>query len=882
MRRRIAPATVPVIPERFEPRLMWAAHVAGSSVNYATIQSAVNAAPTGGTVTVDAGTYAETVTITKRLVVRGAQAGVDGRTAGRPTATAATESVVTGGTSGSVRTRAFHVLADDVTIDGFTVTGETDAADALGAGIVIGPNRSGADVVNDVIRGNVSGLFLANASATNPALVQHCFFGSNNNAGANGGRGIYTNNTISGGKLTNVTIDGNTFDYNRGSRGTTSFEAAIAFEAWVANTQSNVRITNNAFTNNGKATLFFNTSNVLIQGNTVSGTLDHWSGTIRFEGNNNTVRILYNTVTNNTGPGVAVDSKGMPGDNYGFVVNYNNFSNNNKNYATRIGVAANFDSYLGTFDARYNYWGTASGPSGYGPGSGDGVGGGYMDPSRGWQLTAAGAMTYAPFATATVVAPTGTVPAAPSALAATATGPASVNLAWTDNAPGNETGFVVQRSTDNGATYATLATTGTGVTTYTDTANLSPATAYAYRVYAVNAVGTSAPSNTSTATTWLPAAPTAPNNLKATATSASQIALSWSAATGQTAYAVDRSTDGGNSFVTVATTVSASATSYADAGLSPSTAYAYRVRATNGVGSATSNTASATTPAAGAATVSLATLTPTSVTTGWSTLQTNASIKGNPLKLRGTTYATGLGTHASSTITYALAGKYAAFTVDVGIDDETAGQGAVDFAVLGDGVVLYDSGVVTGNSPVGHVAVSVANVNTLTLRASPGVAGTIDYDHADWAAPQLTTTTATPTSQTPPVRTGTVIGTAGSYGSNGNTIAKAVDNNLSTYFDGPTANGSWVGLDLGSAKAVSQLAYAPRSGYASRMVGGLFQASTSADFSTGVTTLYTVTTAPASGVLTTVVLSSPATARYVRYLSPANGYGNVADVVFYG
>ena len=65
------------------------------------------------------------------------------------------------------------------------------------------------------------------------------------------------------------------------------------------------------------------------------------------------------------------------------------------------------------------------------------------------------------------------------------------------------------------------------------------------------------------------------------------------------------------------------------------------------------------------------------------------------------------------------------------------------------------------------------------------------------------------------------------------------------------------------------------------MVGGVFQASTSADFSSGVTTLYTVTAAPTSGSLTTVTLASPVTARYVRYLSPNGSEGNVAEVQFF-
>jgi hypothetical protein len=135
---------------------------------------------------------------------------------------------------------------------------------------------------------------------------------------------------------------------------------------------------------------------------------------------------------------------------------------------------------------------------------------------------------------------------------------------------------------------------------------------------------------------------------------------------------------------------------------------------------------------------------------------------------------------------------------------------------------------------------------------------------------------------TPIQLTGTTIGTAGSYLNAGNTIAKATDGSLTTFFDGPVANGNWVGLDLGTTKSISQIAFAPRSGWASRMVGGQFQVSTTADFSSGVTTVYTIGAAPTVGSLTTVTLATPVTARYVRYLSPAGSYGNIAEFQVFG
>jgi hypothetical protein len=129
--------------------------------------------------------------------------------------------------------------------------------------------------------------------------------------------------------------------------------------------------------------------------------------------------------------------------------------------------------------------------------------------------------------------------------------------------------------------------------------------------------------------------------------------------------------------------------------------------------------------------------------------------------------------------------------------------------------------------------------------------------------------------------TGTLVATAGSYQNDGNTAAKAVDGNLNTYFDAPTANGNYVGLNLGSPDLITSIEYAPRVGWAQRMVGGIFQGSSNASFS-GATTLYTITTAPVTGAYTAVSVANPAAYQYVRYLSPNGSFGDVAEVRFFG
>src|SRR6202042_2015713 len=103
---------------------------------------------------------------------------------------------------------------------------------------------------------------------------------------------------------------------------------------------------------------------------------------------------------------------------------------------------------------------------------------------------------------------------------------------------------------------------------------------------------------------------------------------------------VDRSSDG-VSFTSIAT-LAATATSYTNTGLSASTKYYYRVLATDATGkSVSSNVANATTLASGSTVTNLSTLTWTSATVGYGTIQKNASINGNPITLRGKVYATG-------------------------------------------------------------------------------------------------------------------------------------------------------------------------------------------------------------------------------------------------
>jgi len=630
--------------EGLETRQLLAAHIAGSSTVYSTIQAAVNAASTGQTITVDPGSYTELVTVNKRLTIRGAQAGVDARS--RSTSS---ESIVTGVSGGSGISESFYITANDVTIDGFTVQENTNQSVSTGAGIVIAPGIAGTHILNNIIQNNVSGLFLANSSSTDPAVIQHNLFQNNNNAGSDGGRGIYTDGGISGGNLTNVVIDANTFTNNHGSAGTTTEEAACAFEATNVGEQSNIRITNNLFQNNGKAVLFFDTNSVLIQGNTVTGQTDS-AGTLRFEGGDTNITIKNNNCYNNGGTAVGIDSKAVGTGNSGFAINQNDFTNNSTDWGDKLSVIVEAANFTGALDATGNWWGSASGPGGQGPGTGDKIyGDGHWISGSQWAEADANDVIFSNWAT---TAFTWATPPAPAGLSGSATvsgSTAAISLSWQNVATAYT--YSIQRSTDD-VNFTTIAVVAASTTAFTD--STAAGTTYYYRIAAENTAGASAFTTStaiSTGTTTNPPPPTNP--------------------TGTGTYLSD--------------------------------------------------------------------LTWVSATVGWGTIQKDKSILGNTLTLNGTTYAKGIGTHAVSNIVYNLAGQYTTFTSDVGVDDEENGKGvgSVDFQVIGDGKLLFDSGVLHNGSAPAHINISVAGVKQLTLVATNGVAGSIDYDHADWAGAEL-------------------------------------------------------------------------------------------------------------------------------------------------
>jgi hypothetical protein len=312
----------------------------GNSPCYTTIQAAIDAATTGDTIEVSDGFYDESVNINKSLTLNGAQHGVDARNR------SGAESVINHACS------PVQITADNVTLDGFTVQGSTQADPCTIAGIWMNPGFSGtqggAQILNNIVQNNISGIEFDN-TGTIPAKVQFNLIRNNNNSGPGSGNGIQTNFALS-----NATIDKNAFV------GQTS--SSVLFAA----PTSSVTISNNTL--DAGIAMFISTG-ISITGNTSIG--NTLSGTIYLGGGDSNVTIASN-VLNNGVEAIVIEDPYSVGPNSNVTISPNNCIAGNSVNGLRV-------SHLGYAGAAHslsainNWWGAASGPryNGAGPGTGD-------------------------------------------------------------------------------------------------------------------------------------------------------------------------------------------------------------------------------------------------------------------------------------------------------------------------------------------------------------------------------------------------------------------------------------------------------------------------------------------------------------------------------
>jgi hypothetical protein len=339
------------------------------------IQRGIQAATTGDTVNVEAGTYNEDVTVNKMVTLSGAQAGVAAPGRSGP------ESVINtpdGHTE-------LQISVSDATVDGFTIQGNTND-NLLGTGVYLVPGISGTHFLNNIVQNNIAGMFLANANPADQAVIQGNLFQNNNNAGSATGTGIYADEFTAGNSgVQNVLIKNNSFT-----------NSSFVEDSWgigISNTSSpnfdDITVQGNTFSNSGRGMYFFQASNVTIDANTVSGASHYAVGL--FGPSDTNFSISQNTLDGN-GDGIQIAS-GITAtmDVTGLSIQ-NNFIRNNGNFipshsdndgiyidssvtVASGGIAANFNDLSGnvnaglenqstvSVDASNNWWGSADGPT---------------------------------------------------------------------------------------------------------------------------------------------------------------------------------------------------------------------------------------------------------------------------------------------------------------------------------------------------------------------------------------------------------------------------------------------------------------------------------------------------------------------------------------
>jgi titin len=182
-------------------------------------------------------------------------------------------------------------------------------------------------------------------------------------------------------------------------------------------------------------------------------------------------------------------------------------------------------------------------------------------------------------------------PTAPASVAATAqsTGATLNWVAPVDDGGAAVVGYRIEQSTDGGSTWGsavqlgavvqaqslrkrTLDNAGLSTSTSLQVTGLQTGRSYLFRVQAYSVVGES-PWNQTAVTAGLP--PTTPGTPQVTPSQTSTV-VTWQASTaaGVPMYTVQRSADGGRTWVTVTTTT---ATSITDTGLTSGTSYSYRI-----------------------------------------------------------------------------------------------------------------------------------------------------------------------------------------------------------------------------------------------------------------------------------------------------------------
>ena len=132
-----------------------------------------------------------------------------------------------------------------------------------------------------------------------------------------------------------------------------------------------------------------------------------------------------------------------------------------------------------------------------------------------------------------------------------------------------------------------------------------------------------------------------------------------------------------------------------------------------------------------------------SVSYSYTTPVKDSAISGGAIKLtnedgREVTFNRGIGSHATSTITYDLSSEnYSYFTSYIGVNRNMYNSiASIEFQVYVDGVLKYTSGLMTSKMPMKFVQVDINDAKELKLVVTDGGNG-IGSDHGAWGDTKL-------------------------------------------------------------------------------------------------------------------------------------------------
>ncbi|WP_394831165.1 NPCBM/NEW2 domain-containing protein [Pendulispora rubella] len=253
---------------------------------------------------------------------------------------------------------------------------------------------------------------------------------------------------------------------------------------------------------------------------------------------------------------------------------------------------------------------------------------------------------------------------------------------------------------------------------------------------------------------------------------------------------------------------------------------------------------------------------------------------GGPLVMLGTRYAEGIGTNGPSVIDFYVGGACTKLTGVVGIDDSVRfdPQGGTSvFQVFGDGVKLYDSGLVT-RTATKPLSVDLGSAKVLSLVVTDG--GDHSYnDRANWANLQIACAAPQPTVPAGPWPHYESLGGASATATSandGNPASDAIDGNVNTIWHSrwsPAQDPLPISftLDLKSPRTVSGLTYLPRVDGTINGTVTSYEVEVSSDGTTF------AAAAPAGAWPQDALLKSvqivPISARYIRLTAKAGAYG---------